>query len=441
MKRPSRLSRARPAQARPGAARRAPAIEAGVEAVLTLGEIGGRGDAVGRLDDHPVYAPFALPGETVRARVIGERAEVLEIQTPSAERQDAPCAHFGRCGGCQLQHWRDEPYLAWKREQVVRALARRGVEADVAPVIAAWGEGRRRAAFHGERTRKSVALGFVERGGARITPIDACPVLTPSLQFALPAVRKVAEIFAPQRGEISLACLDTEAGVDVNVKGAGRAAALDRARLEEAADIADIGDLARLSLDGEPIVARRQPVLRMGETQVAPPPGAFVQATRAGEDALSQRVVEALRGSVRVADLFSGCGTFALRVAAFAETHALEGDAEMLAALKRAADAAGGSLRQVTIARRDLLRTPVSALELKRFDAVVLDPPRAGARLQTQQIAASKVTRVASVSCDPATFARDARILIDAGFKMTSVTPVDQFRWTPHIELVGAFER
>ncbi|MBI1187984.1 MAG: RNA methyltransferase [Alphaproteobacteria bacterium] len=431
----NRLSRARPA----GRAERAAPV--GAEAVLAFGEIGARGDAAARHNDRPVYAPFLLPGEEARVRVLGERAELMEILQESAERQGPVCPHFGRCGGCQLQHWREGPYLGWKRELVVKAMARRGVEAEVLDVVPAWGVGRRRAAFHAERARRGVALGFVERGGARITPIEACPVLTRNLQTALPAVRKVAELFAPPRGEASLTCLDTDAGVDVNVKGAGRALALDRARLEAAVDIADVGDLARLSIDGDQIIQRRQPMLTMGDARVTPPPGAFVQATRAGEDALAERVVAALGGAGRVADLFSGCGTFALRIAAFAPVHALEGDAAMLEALKHAADGAGGALRDVTTQRRDLLRTPFSALELKHYDAVVLDPPRAGARLQTQQIAASKVSRVASVSCDPATFARDARILIDAGFALGPVTPIDQFRYTAHVEVVGVFTR
>jgi len=437
MKRQNRLSRARPSAR---ATDRAP-VPAGVEATLAFGEVGARGDAVSHHQDRPIYAPFVLAGEEARVRVLGERAEVLEIVRESAERQAPVCPHFGRCGGCQLQHWREEPYLAWKRELVVRALARRGVTADVAPIVPAWGEGRRRAAFHGERVRRGVALGFVERGGARIAAIETCPVLTRNLQTAIPAIRKVAELFAPARGEVSLTCLDSETGVDVNVKGAGRAMALDRARLEEAADIADVGDLARLSIDGEQIIQRRAPWLSMGATVVTPPPGAFVQATRAGENALAARVVEALRGAERVVDLFSGCGTFALRIAEFAQTQALEGDAAMLDALKRAADAAGGAVRDVVVTRRDLLRTPISALELKHFDAAVLDPPRAGARLQTQQLAASKISRIASVSCDPATFARDAKILIDAGFALDEVTPIDQFRYTAHVELVGVFTR
>ncbi|MGE3249474.1 MAG: class I SAM-dependent RNA methyltransferase [Hyphomonadaceae bacterium] len=408
---------------------------------LTFSEIGARGDAVAEGAGAPLYAPFALPGERVRARVIGERAEVIELLAPSEARVAPACPHFGRCGGCQLQHWAEAPYLEWKREQVVRALARRGIEADVAPTIAAWGEGRRRAGFHAQRTPKGVRLGFIARGGAKIVPVDQCPVLTPGLAAKLPALRAVSDLFAPARGELTLACLESDAGVDVNVKGAGRAAALDRANLEAAAELARTHDLARLSLDGEPLLALRTPRVAIGLASIKPPPGAFLQATRAGEDVLAAHVMRALHGASRVIDLFSGCGTFALRAAEMADVHAVEGEEEMLAALKRGADGAGGRLKSVTTQRRDLLRTPVSALELKRFDAAILDPPRAGARLQAQQIAASRISRVASVSCDPATFARDARVLIDAGFTLKDVTPVDQFRWSAQIEVTGAFAR
>jgi 23S rRNA (uracil1939-C5)-methyltransferase len=235
-------------------------------------------------------------------------------------------------------------------------------------------------------------------------------------------------------------CLATETGLDVAIKGAGRASGFDRAQLERAAALAEQLDLARLSFDGEILVARRAPQVTIGPARVAPPPGAFLQATAAGEAVLADIVLDALAGAERVLDLFCGIGTFALRLAPFAEVHGVEGEADMIAALKAAADAVGG-LRGVSVERRDLLRAPLAALEMKRFDAVVFDPPRAGARLQAEQIGASKARKVVAVSCDPATFARDVRVLVDAGFALTRVTPVDQFRWTPHVEVAGVLER
>lgn len=411
-----------------------------VEATLRVQSMGARGEGVAAGDDGPVYAPFTLPGEVVRARVAGGRAIAIAIEAPSAERVVAPCAHFGRCGGCQLQHWAEAPYLAWKRDEVVRALERRRLDVEVAPIVVAWGEGRRRAAFHAQRHGGAVRFGFIERGGARIEHMESCPVLAPALADELPALRELAAAFAPSRGEIVLQCLATETGLDVSIKGAGRPDAFERPRLEQAATLAERLDLARLAFDGETVASRRTPLVTLGRAQVAPPPGAFVQATAEGERVLVELVRGALADAKRIADLFCGIGTFALPLADGAEVHGVDGDADMVAALKRAADAVGG-LRGVTVARRDLLRAPLAALELKRFDAVVFDPPRAGARQQAEQIAASKAQKVAAVSCDPATFARDVRVLVDAGFALTRVVPIDQFRWTPHVEIVGVLER
>lgn len=427
MKRLNRLARARPAQAR------AP-TEPAAETTLVVTEMGAKGEGVAQGPSGLVYAPFALPGERIRARVIGERADLIAVEEASPDRRAPPCALFGKCGGCQTQHWADAPYLAWKEDQVRKALARRGVEAEIAPLAPAWGEGRRRASFHASRTQGRLAFGFVARGGAQIADLDACPVLAPGLAEALPALRKLAAIFAPARGEANVHCLLTETGVDCDIKGAAQP---DRGMLERAAEAAR--PLARLSLDGAPLVVRTAPVLEMGDVRVTPPPGAFAQPTRAGEELLAKHALAAIDGAKNVIDLFSGIGTFALRAGARTPTHAVDSDMTMLAALKDGADRAG--LHGVTIARRDLLRTPMAALELKKYDAVMFDPPRSGARLQAAEIAKSKAARVAAISCDASTFARDARLLIDGGFKLVRVSPVDQFRWTPHVELVGAFVR
>lgn len=436
MKRISRLGRARPA----GAQMRDPPVSE--ERVLDIAAMGARGDSTAEGDRGPIYAPFALPGERIRARVTGDRAELLEVLAASGERQEAICRHFGRCGGCQLQHWREAPYLAWKRDLVVQAMAKRGLGgAVVDAAIPAWGAGRRRAAVHAARERGQVRVGFIERGGARLTPIAHCPVLAPELEAVVLKLGPLAELTLPQRGEITLQCLLTAAGVDVAIKGAGRVELLNRAALEKLSAIADALNLARLSIDGEPIVERAKPMLRMGRAFVAPPPGAFLQPTALGEETLAGLALEALAGAKRVIDLFSGIGTFALRAAEFAEVLAAESDAEMLAALKRAADGAGGALKEVQTLRRDLLRTPLSSLEMKKFDAAVIDPPRSGAKLQAEQIARAPIRRLAYVSCEPASFARDVKVLVEHGFTLTRITPVDQFRWSPHVEIVGALER
>lgn len=441
MKRMNRLARSRPGQARAQSAKGG-TVAAPEERILALTQMGARGDSTAEGIDGPIYAPFGLPGEQVRARVSGARAEIVEIVQASPERQNAACRHFGRCGGCQLQHWREDAYLAWKREQVVEALHRRGLGgAEVEPIVPAWGDGRRRAALHAARLNGQVRVGFIERGGAKLTPITQCPVLAPALEAVVLRMAPLADIALPQRGEITMHCLLTDAGVDVAIKGAGRADLLHRAALESLSAEAEALGLARLSIDGEPIVERAKPVLRMGRAIVSPPPGAFLQPTALGEETLSQLTLEALNGAQRVIDLFSGIGTFALRIAEQAEVLAAESDAEMLSALKRAADGAGGALKQVSTLRRDLLRTPLSSLEMKKFDGAVMDPPRSGARLQAEQIARAPVRKLAYVSCEPASFARDVKVLVEYGFTLTKITPVDQFRWSPHIELVGALER
>ncbi|MBX9747015.1 MAG: hypothetical protein K2X34_08945 [Hyphomonadaceae bacterium] len=439
MKRMNRLSRGRPGAPR-GPKTAAPA--APEARILAIEAIGARGDSTARGDNGPIYAPFALPGEQVRAMVSGDRAEVIEVLTPSPERQTAVCRHFGRCGGCQLQHWKDEPYLAWKRDQVFRPLERAGLGgAVVEPTIAAWGEGRRRAAFHAARLGGQVRIGFIERGGAKLTPIAQCPVLASQLEAVALKLAPLADLVLPQRGEITLHCLLTDTGVDVAIKGAGRPQALHRAALEALSAAADELNLTRLAMDGEIVVERIKPRLKMGRAIVTPTPGAFLQPTAFGEETLAALTMQALAGAERVIDLFSGIGTFSLRAAEFAEVLAAEGDHDMLVALKAGADGAGGALKKVETLRRDLLRTPLSSLEMKKFDAAVIDPPRSGARLQAEQIARSPIRKVAYVSCDPASFARDVKVLIDHGFGLDRVTPVDQFRWSPHVEVVGALSR
>jgi 23S rRNA (uracil1939-C5)-methyltransferase len=435
MKRMSRLSRARPGQA-------GKPVALPVERELALGLVGARGDATAVGDAGPLYAPYGLPGERVRARVVADRAEILEVLSASSERQPAACRHFGRCGGCQLQHWQEAPYLEWKRQQVVQALAKRGFGgAEVESTRAAWGEGRRRAAFHAARLGGDVRIGFIERGGAKLSPISECPVLTPALEALALLLAPLAGLVLPARGELTIHCLATDAGVDVAIKGAGRAALSDRGKLEALSAEAEVLALARLSIDGEPVVVRAKPLLRMGRALVAPPPGAFLQPTALGEDTLAALALDALKGSERIIDLFSGIGTFALRLAEQAEVLAAEGDEAMLAALKAAADGAGGALKQVSVLRRDLLRTPLSSLEMRKFDGAVIDPPRSGARLQAEQIARAPIRKLAYVSCDPASFARDLKALIEHGFTISRITPVDQFRWSPHVEVVGALER
>ncbi|HWG06614.1 MAG TPA: RNA methyltransferase, partial [Beijerinckiaceae bacterium] len=328
-------------------------------------------------------------------------------------------------------------YRAWKRGLVVHALAQAGVEAEVGPLVDAHGEGRRRATFHARvRANGRAEVGFMRARAHEIIEIEHCPLLAPSMEGALCAARALAEVLVATGKPLDIVVTATGAGLDVDLRGTGALADDMRQALIEAAGRLD---LARLSNHGETIIARRQPFLAMGRSTVVPSPGAFLQATAAGEEELASRVCAAVAGRRRVLDLFAGIGTFALRLAETADVHAVETDGPALAALERAAHATRG-LRSVTVERRDLFRRPLAAEELGDFDAAVLDPPRAGAEMQARALAAAKVAILISVSCNAQSFARDAAILTRAGYRLLGVTPIDQFRHTHHVEIVGIFE-
>ncbi|QIB34395.1 class I SAM-dependent RNA methyltransferase [Ancylobacter pratisalsi] len=411
---------------------------------VTIDRLGHRGDAIAVTEDGPVYVPLALAGETVEIERVGDRGRLLGVIDPSPERRDPICPHVGLCGGCAFQHWRREPYEAWKRALVVDALARVGLAPDVAALVPAHGEGRRRATFHARSPggaakggRDILAVGFAGRRSHAIVAIDACPILSPSMAGALPAAWAVAQVLAPLAKPLDLQVTATDTGLDMDVRGSGP---LKPARVAALAEVAGTLGLARLSRHGELVLQREPPMVAMGRVRVPLPPGAFLQATAEGEVRLSSLVREATRGQGRIADLFSGVGTFALRLAEESRVRAYEGSASAVEALQRAVRGAMG-LKPVTAETRDLFRRPLLPVELKEFDAVVFDPPRQGAEAQVRQLAASKVPLVVGVSCDPTTFARDAHILCEGGYRLESVTPVDQFLYSAHIELVGVFRR
>ena len=434
----------------------------GRQVELVVEGLGARGDGFASLDGRPVFVPFTVPGDRVRARLTGERgggykAEILELLDEGAGRVEPPCPHFGTCGGCALQHLSDAAYGEWKQGLVSQALAQRGLhDVAVAPLVRVAPGTRRRAtlaamgAAMGAATRDgaNVVLGFHGRESHRVVDLETCLVLTPGLVSLLPALRgALAALLAP-RETAALTLCETETGIDVLIvseTAPGLAAREALAALAEAQDLARLSWAARPAAgaapEPEPVVMRRAPLLHFAGVPVAPPPGGFLQPTAAGEAALVDRVLAYLpEGAETIAELYAGCGTFTFSLAQHGRVHAVERDTAALAALwtaARQADLAG----RITVTAQDLARAPVLAEDLDGGDCVVFDPPRAGAREQAAEIARSNLPAAIAISCNPKTFSRDARILVDGGFTLTEVTPIDQFPWTGHLELVASFRR
>ncbi|MGH6853180.1 MAG: class I SAM-dependent RNA methyltransferase, partial [Methylocella sp.] len=382
------------------------------------------------------FVPYALAGETIVAEVDGSRGALVEILTKSPHRIAPFCRYFSRCGGCAVQALAADSYACWKRDLVTSALRRAGLTNEVSDLADAHGAGRRRATFHTRYSRGRPATGFMQVRAHAIVEIDSCPVLAPSMEKALPAARAIAQALAASGKPLDILVTATASGLDVDLKGHGP---VGEAETQTLVRIAFAHDLARLSNHGSIVISRRTPMLAMAKAMVTPPPGVFLQATEAAEETLAAKVCAHVAGARYIADLFSGIGTFALRMAEFATVDAFDLEEAALAALAKAARVK--DLHEVTAERRDLFRRPLGPLEVERYDAAVFDPPRAGAEKQALALSASSVPLVVAVSCNAQTFARDAAILCAGGYEITRVEPVDQFRHTPHVEIVACFRR
>ena len=410
---------------------------------LAIEQMGHRGDGVASGADGPIYVPGTLPGETVEVEAVPghpDRRHLLKVEVPSAERIAPICPHFGVCGGCAVQHLRWDHYRAWKRDLVVAALAQVGIAVEVGDLVDAHGEGRRRIVLHARRgTHDVLEVGFAALHSHQIAPIDRCPVAAPGLDGAIEAAWAIAEALRPTAKPLDIHATATETGLDIDVRGSGPLAPHEAFAL---ARIAEAHRLARLTRHGELIVQRATPTVTMGRASVALPPAAFLQATAEGEAQLSHFVLRHTAAAKAVADLFSGVGPFALRLAERARVVAADLAEAAVTALRQAAQKTPG-LKPVIAHKRDLFRRPFLARELNdlKLDALVFDPPRQGANAQAREIAASAVPIVVAVSCNPATFARDAATLLAGGYHLTEVMPVDQFRYSYHVEIVARFER
>ncbi len=396
---------------------------------VVIERIGQQGDGVAAGRSGVLHIAKVLAGEVIEI-ADGKLARVVDA---SPERVAAFCKHFDTCGGCKFQHWRGDAYAVWKHATVVEALRRAGVDCDVDPLIDAHGEGRRRVTYHVREIDGVWQAGFMEAKSHVLKAIDVCPVLASGLGESA----SIAVAFGPSLGVCDVSLTLADNGLDVAVKAERSAVAK---RLPALRELFDGFKLARLSVNGETLFVVAAPYVSIGKAKAQLPLTSFLQATREGEVTLARLVADALKKSKHVVDLFCGVGPFALRVAEFARVHAVDIERTSVGSLEFAVKNAQG-LKPVTAEVRDLFRNPMVVMELREFDAAVLDPPRAGAEAQARMLAKSKVKRVVSVSCDAQTFARDARILVGGGFVLKRVTPVEQFKWTAHVEIVGEFVR
>lgn len=408
---------------------------------IAIDHVGHFGDGVAVTSGESIYVPYALGGETVDVLPSPghpDRRTLAHIIEASSQRIDPFCPHFGTCGGCAIQHWQPEAYRAWKRQLVVDTLARAGIDCEVGELVDAHGAGRRRMTLHARQSQQGILrVGFAAAGRHEIIAIDRCPILDPAMHGAIEAANDIAETLKPVSKPLDIQITAAGNGLDVDVRGSGP---LDAAMLSALSKLAAKHNLARLTRHGELVIMRVPPVVKVGKAQVTLPAGSFMQPTVAGEETLAALAFERCKGAKHIADLFCGFGPFALRLAEKFKVSAFDNDADAVTALQNAVKATQG-LKPIKAEARDLFRRPLMPQELRDFDCVVFDPPRQGAQAQSQQLAASKIALVVAVSCNPATFARDARILLDGGFKLDGVTPVDQFRHTPHVELVARFKR
>jgi 23S rRNA (uracil1939-C5)-methyltransferase len=401
-----------------------------------IARLGSQGDGIAETEAGPVYIPFTLPGETVAAEVDGERGALLQVLQPSPDRVVPICRHFGACGGCALQHLEAAKYREWKRSRVVDALAQQRIDAEVDPILAFPPHTRRRATFTAVRSGREMLFGFRRALSHDVIDISESPIMAPPIENALPALRRLCAALIPQ-GEARVLVTACDNGLDVLIEPEGKHRPVLSTAIAAAAQEAGI---IRLAFGHDMLVSTGPARVTLSGVAVDLPPGAFLQAVPQAEQAMAQLVAAGVGKARKVADLFCGLGTFTFALAAKAAVTAAEADAALLAALAAGARQASG-LKPIAPLRRDLMREPLSCQELKAFHAVVFDPPRAGAVAQAEALARSNVARIVAVSCNPATFARDARALLDGGYRLTQVRPLDQFVFSPHVEVVATFIR
>jgi 23S rRNA (uracil1939-C5)-methyltransferase len=414
---------------------------------LTIDHIGAGGDGVAELDGKSYYIPFSAPGDTLLASVVEERgggmlATIEDILTPGPERIKPACRHFGTCGGCALQHLTPDFTASWKRQRITQCLSLAGIEqAEVLETITSPPASRRRVEFIASKRKKGVMIGFHLRRSHQIFDVGDCPVIDPALLALVKPLRALLPPLLPRNSEAKIMATVTENGPDLMITAEKE---LDLETREALATFTEEQKLARIAWrqsakDIPEVISARLPAeVRLNDVPVALPPGSFLQASKAGEMALADFACDALKDARNITDLFAGVGSFTFPLATHARVHAVEGDAELTNSLQAAANRA---ILPVTSETRDLFHRPLLAEELNVYDGLVFDPPRAGAKAAAEEIAKSEIPTVVAISCNPVTFARDVKTLIDGGYSLGQVLPVDQFLFSPHIEMAAVLKR
>jgi 23S rRNA (uracil1939-C5)-methyltransferase len=413
-------------------------ISSGVTEIVEISELGHLGDGTAKLQNgENCFIPYTLAGEIVKIRRTKSRYDLIEIQKTSKNRIKPLCQHFTICGGCKVQQLELPTYQSWKRGIVKKALVNQGLNIHVDPLIDAHGLGRRRVTFHTKRDSKDIFAGLMKYRSHEILNIDNCPILVPALSSGINIVRDLARVIPIQSKPTDIQLTASESGIDCNINNFSA----DGGKLfTKITELANKYNLARVSIDREVIIERNRPVISIGKASVTLPPASFLQATAEGENILSKLILNYVHGAIHIADLYCGIGTFSIRMAKKTKVTAFDNDNLSILALKNATNYAQ-ELKPIMAIERNLSAEPLFPQELKKFDVVVFDPPRSGAKNQAEKLAASDVKKIIAVSCNPSSFASDASILIKGGFTLKQVTPVDQFKFTPHIELVAYFER
>lgn len=405
---------------------------------LKIDFVGHKGDGVAHLNNNPLYVPYALEGETITATGSGPRREIDTIIKPSEQRVEPICQYFGTCGGCQLQHMSEATYLKWKLSLVTEPLSRVGIHVEPDALLNYPDASRRKCVFNAQRSPEGMRLGFNEKSSSEIVALDGCPVLVSSINEQLDAIHDVVNSVPTTKHPLRVSVLVTKNGLDIAIEDAKELSETERQVLVKKT-IAH--KFSRITVNRETLIKTAEPHIEIASTIVSPPPAAFVQALKLAEDDMSEIVANFLKDCKQVADLYCGIGTFALKLAENSAVYAVEESGEALNSLDQAWRQTGGKLKQIKTEKRNLERRPVTFGELKKMDGLVFDPPRAGAELQCKQIAKSRLKKIAAVSCNPTTLATDLEILIAGGFNVKRIIPIDQFKYTPHVEAVVLLER